>query len=136
MQFIENILSRNKDIIESLLKELDIKDSYEYLTSQEVSSIFLSIEKDKDDPLGIGLGGRARLVIKYMENDTLKRKAIKNLTFPKDIEGFENVMPINIKMVVLVQLFREQKLLIEFLQLEEGLKFNNNQLAIKNEAFL
>lgn len=134
MSYIEDTLARNKKLIDTLREELQIKEEYDYLISDQINSIFISAEKDKDDPTGIGLGGRTRIIVKFYENDKLKRKAIKNLSFPKKAEDYEKVAPISNKMGMFVQLFREQKLLLEFIQLEEGLKMNNSQLRYNGEA--
>lgn len=130
MPFANDILQRNKNIIMSLLYELGIKEDYDFLTSDKVGSIFLSTEKDV--VTDVGFIGRSRLIIKYNDNDDKKkRKAIKNLSISDSSLDFEELIIINTKMELLIQLFKEQKVLKEFLKLEETLKLKNQDLINK-----
>lgn len=119
MSFIEKTILRNKNIISSLLIELEIKESYEYLISDAVLSLFFNLEKEKSEQDKNSFK-RARLIIKIKDDDNTKRKTIKNLTFQKDTNRDESSKIVE-KMKVLSFLFKEQNLLTELNKIENNL---------------
>lgn len=137
MPFAHEILERNKKIILSLLFELEIAEDYDFLMSEKVNSIFLSTEKDDEFETNVGFIGRSRLLIKYHDDDKKKkRKAIKNLSISNSSSDFEQLIIVNTKMELLIQLFKEQKVIKELLKLEETIKNKNQELAQKGVGHL
>lgn len=119
MSFIEKTILRNKNIISSLLIELEIKESYEYLISDAVLSLFFNLEKEKSEQDKNSFK-RARLIIKIKDDDKTKRKTIKNLTLQKDTKKDESNKIVE-QMKVLSFLFKEQNLLTELNKIEDSL---------------
>lgn len=110
MPFAHEILERNKKIILSLLFELEIAEDYDFLMSEKVNSIFLSTEKDDEFETNVGFIGRSRLLIKYHDDDKKKkRKAIKNLSISNSSSDFEQLIIVNTKMELLIQLLKNKK---------------------------